>query len=210
MTTKQTETKTVEATVLPIGKKSRKPVTVKETQEPVQKQPEHGATGELYTSAKAILAAASAQSKIDTESVDEWQKIFMSTVKHIDKHRDVTVIRNVLDKVLASVHIAYRVDSAKAYFDKVAPVRFDENGVAQYVKGKKTDMALAMSLAWWNARKPQEFKSFDFNAELGKLLDKASKLLQKPAEELKQHNIDLAQVNAARRLFKGGNTAKAA
>jgi len=163
-------------------------------------------TGKLYTSAAAILAAAKKQSTIDAKSVKEWQKILLSTLAHVEKNRDISVVRNIM-QIIEQMHTAYRKDSAVAWFVMFGPVYVDEKGVLHFSKSKKTDLEGAKKKGWWLAKKPEIFRPFVLREALQNIVDKAEDLVE-AGEDLDKHDIDQNLLAGIEKILNGRKAGK--
>jgi hypothetical protein len=125
---------------------------------------------QLYTKDQlnaAITKASTAGMKVQ----QEYQKIACSAILHLGQHKDIRVIRHILD----TLPVGLRKQSLSAFFDAFAPVAFDEAGEVTYDKTKAVKLGEALKTSWWLAAKEPVYKPFVFMDELNKLLARAEK-----------------------------------
>jgi len=162
----------------------------------------------LYTTLKAIDTALEAVIVAGNTVQQEYQRIACSSILHLATHKDIRVIR----KLLETLPEGMRKKSMATFIDKFAPVTFDEEGQVFYNKDKKLRLGEALAMPWWKAAKEAVYIPFVFTAEVEKLLMRAAKRLDK-ADADKGDQITAEQLNALAELmasFKVANTAKKA
>lgn len=131
----------------------------------------------LYKTVEATNKAQDASRfRQDDENI-ELQRIACSHILHLGKHRDIMVIRRFLENGMAENN---RKDSMVAFFEKYAQVNVDGEGEITFAKDKRTDMAGALSKAWYKMTKPSIYKGWVFSVELAKFLEAAEKHANKP------------------------------
>ena len=135
---------------------------------------------QLYRTSTAINEAIKNVVKAGHSVQHEYQRILCSAMLHVATHKNIHIIRNVLDTVPAGTRKA----SMCAFVDMFAPVSFDDKGVAHYNKAKKLRLADAYKLPWWKAKKEETYTPFVLHTMLGKFLQRCEKhlLVAKPEE----------------------------
>jgi len=161
---KKVKENTTVATVVAKADNSNTPIVTKES---------------LYKTTKAIEAAIVAAIAAGNTVQQEYQRIACSAMVHLYQHGDIRIVRHLL----ATLPEGMRKVSMATFFDKFAPVTFDDDGEVHYNKERKLDLAGALSLAWWKAAKEAVYTPFVLEAELKKLIEKASKKLAKGVKE---------------------------
>ena len=160
---------------------------------------------------KAIKAAHLSQGQLQVE----YQRIAVSTIVLLEKHRDISIVRNLFNDMTINLPESLRLDTMQAFFATFAPVTFDEKtGEVFFDKEGKANVAEAMLTPWWTVIKRNPLKAFNLDQEIARLYDRASKRNAEPKKDgqgnLIKDAIDLATLNALKKLVKGGNTAKKA
>jgi len=160
---------------------------------------------------KAIKAAHLTQGQLQIE----YQRIAVSTIVLLEKHRDISIVRNLFNDMTINLPESLRLDTMQAFFGTFAPVTFDEKtGEVFFDKEGKTNVADAMTTPWWTVLKRNPLKAFNLDQEIARLYDRASKRNAEPKKDaqgnLIKDAIDMQTLNALKKLVKGGNTAKKA
>lgn len=162
----------------------------------------------LYTTLKAIDTALEAVIVAGNTVQQEYQRIACSSILHLATHKDIRVIR----KLLETLPEGMRKKSMATFIDKFAPVSFDEEGEVHYNKDKKLRLGEALAMPWWKAAKESVYIPFDFIAQSEQLLMRAAKRLDK-ADAEKGDKITAEQLNAFAEFLnsiKQGKVAKKA
>ncbi len=150
----------------------------------------------LYKTKSAIDNAINA-AKVSTMLLqDEYQKIGCSTLNHLYEHKDITVIRNLMENFPAGL----RGVAMYAFIEKFAPVKFERDKttrktVIHFSKERHADMKLdnkevreaTLQKAidtFWNDMAPNQGKEpamFDLEARLKIVAKQARKALDDAA-----------------------------
>lgn len=151
----------------------------------------------LYTTTKQITQATDVAAKVGANLQLEYQKIACSAIKHIGEHKDVRIIRHVLDTLPEGM----RKKSMSAFFDRFAPVKFGENettGEAEvtYAADKQAKLVEALIFPWWKASVESTYVPFDLERELAKLIQRAETKLKRGVSAEKGDNVTPEQVTA--------------
>lgn len=151
-------------------------------------------TQELLADTKAIMASIDSAVS-DTVALQRiYQVIGCSVIQHLAINKDIMLVRRLFDKMSVSLN----VNSMKEFINKYAPVSFDDEGEVHYDKTRDVKLGEAMENAWWKAKAQAPYKPFDFNAELDKLLKRATSKLEKPKEG---DEVTQEQIQAVRAVF---------
>lgn len=163
---------------------------------------------ELYTTSKAINAATNTASKVGHNLQLEYQRIACSVIKHLDAHKDIRVVRHMMDTLPEGM----RKKSMSAFLDKFASVSFvdnEETGKQEinYNKDKASNLVGALVFPWWKAATESKYIPFNLEVELQKLIHRAEGKLKKGVSEDKGDNVtpeQIAQLTAvAQNLHQG-------
>lgn len=144
----------------------------------------------LYGTLQAINTAIATATKAGEKVQVEYQRIAVSVIKHLHEHKDIRVVRNLLDTLPESL----RKKAMSEFLDTFGKVRFDDQGVAHYDDTKQTQIGLALEKAWWKMSKESVYIPFDFEGEVLKLINKANKRLEKGVDKEKGDKLTKAQV----------------
>lgn len=164
----------------------------------------------LYTDIKAVEEAISKAHKTTKDVQMQYQRIAVSVISILEKHRDIRVVRNLFKAMTVDLPEGLRVDSMQAFFTVYAPVTFDpKTQEAVFDKKGSFNIADAMRNAWWKAKPRQFLKPFNLQKEIADLYAKAVKRRENPkqAEDgvFIVDQIDIQDLNALKKLVKGGN-----
>lgn len=152
----------------------------------------------LLTSTARIEAAIKA-AVTNAKSVQmEYQLIACSAILHLGTHKDIRVIRNILDTMPESL----RKVAMATFFDRYAPVAFDEEGQVHYDDDKKVQLGFALEQAWWKTVKETVYTPFVFITEVEKLITKAEKRFDSGVDVEKGDELNAAQIQSLRALIK--------
>jgi hypothetical protein len=151
----------------------------------------------LYKSTAEINTAVEKAVKQGVSLQTAYQKIACSAIVHLGTHKDIRVIRNILDTLPEGL----RKVAMATFFDRFAPVRFDDEGQVHYDDTKKVQLGLALETAWWKTAKEATYTPFVFEAEIQKLIDRASKKLEKGVDTSKGDSLSTEQINGLRALI---------
>lgn len=169
----------------------------------------------LYTEVKDVEAAIVKAHKTTKGIQLEYQRIAVSVIAILEKHRDIRVVRNLFKSMTVDLPEGLRVDSMQAFFTIYAPVTFDGK-TQEAIFNKKGSFRIqeAMQNAWWLAKPRQFLKAFDLQKEINDLYAKAVKRRENPKQDedtgaFVVDNIDLGALNALKKLITGGNTTTA-
>jgi hypothetical protein len=164
-------------------------------------------TTKLFTTSEEIDRAIASAIKGATKNARDYQKIAVSMLVQLSDgiHKgNITPLRAMIESMPKSL----RADSMCRFLELYGQVSFVEKErdgktttVMVFDKKKKLQLGLAMEKAWWMAKVASEYKPFDFMVELGKLVDRASKKLDKGIDTDKGDNIDVNMVSLARDLY---------
>lgn len=169
----------------------------------------------LYKNVASVLKAIKTAHASQVTLQVEYQRIAVSTIVLLEKHRDISIVRNLFNAMTIDLPESLRLDTMQAFFAKFAPVTFDEKtGEVYFNKDGKANVADAMVTPWWTVLKRKSLTAFNLQAEIAALYDKASKRRENPKKD-EQGNlitdaIAVEDLNALKKLVKGGNTAKKA
>lgn len=141
----------------------------------------------------AIFKEQEKQNKTIDKGLKGYQSIAIAVMVHLAQNGDIRVVRKFFENMPEGL----RIKAMKVYFEKYAPVTFDDEGEVHYNKDGKLQLALAMENAWWKAAPPERMVPFNFDAELARLVDKAVKRMEKNVEG---DVIDKQTVEAVRLL----------
>jgi len=147
----------------------------------------------LYSSVAAINKAVTNVTNGGVAIEIELQRVALSIMVHVAKHKDIMILRHFLDKLPEST----RKDSMTAFFDMFATVSFaaDENTkkvVAQFDASKKLDLASASLKPWYKATKQKQVHTpYDLLADIERVLAKATKRVQNKQADDRVENADV-------------------
>lgn len=167
----------------------------------------------LYTDVKDVAAAIVKAHKTTKDVQLQYQRIAVSVIAILEKHRDIAVVRNLFKSMTVDLPEGLRVDSMQAFFTQYAPVTFDQKTQeAIFNKKGSFNISDAMRNAWWLAKPRQFLKPFNLQKEIADLYAKAVKRRENPKQDEASgvfivDAIDIADLNALKKLVKGGNTA---
>lgn len=117
---------------------------------------------------KAISSIQNRAKKLDKDI----HTVAVSCLHHADQHGDVTLMQNLILAMGKSQRRNALIGWANA-FGKFQP---DEKGRnVEYCRGNTTDIEGAIGISPWEFTPEQAFKPFDMQAELKKLLKRATK-----------------------------------
>ena len=145
------------------------------------------------------------QQKIEFETA--VQIAACSAIKLLAMHRNVNVVQNVVNDVLAVFedggHSSINLNSLKEFFVQFAMVSYDEEEkLFVFDKSKSNDLEGAMSKHWYKMRKQAEFTIFDPIALLDKQIKTMVKRIEdenkRPATAKKGEVITMADVEVMR------------
>lgn len=164
------------------------------------------AHAKLYKTSTAINEAIGKVVKKAQSVQLEYQRIACSAIVHLHEHKDIRVIRRLLDTMPEGM----RKVAMATFFDRYSQVRFDAEGQAHYDANKKTQLGLALEQAWWKTVKESVYTPFVFEAEVQKLIDRAEKRFEKGIDKSKGDALNLAQIDALKALIAKKAQKKAA
>ena len=111
---------------------------------------------DLFKDEKAASAAEEKAVTAGQSLQKTYQRIVCTYLVHLAKHKDIRVIRRMLDNMPQSL----RKDSMQKFILQYGTVKAveDENGKATYHYDgtKKLQLGLALEKAWWLAKAPTE------------------------------------------------------
>lgn len=148
----------------------------------------------LYKTTKAINEAIEKANFSGSELQNEYQRIACSVLNHLDTHKDIRIVRHLLDTMPRS----YRRDSMAAFFDLYGAVSFDEKGQVHYNKERKCDLKAAIKMPWWKAKKEEVYRPLDLAVRLNAVLKQAEKRIKEGVHPEKGDNLSVEQVEALR------------
>ena len=166
----------------------------------------------IMTDVKDVEAAIVKAHKTTKDVQLQYQRIAVSVIAILEKHRDISVVRNLFKSMTVDLPEGLRVDSMQAFFSLYAPVTFDQKTQeAQFNKKGSFNITEAMRNPWWTAKARQFLKPFNLQAEIAALYEKAVKRRDNPKQDEASgvfivDAIDIADLNALKKLVKGGNT----
>lgn len=170
-------------------------------------------TEKLIMTEVSDVEAAIVKAHKTTKDVQlQYQRIAVSVIAILEKHRNIAVVRNLFKSMTVDLPESMRVDSMQAFFMLYAPVTFDpKTQEAKFDKKGSFNIADAMRNAWWLAKPRQFLKPFNLQAEIQALYEKAVKRRDNPKQDEASgvyiiDAIDIADLNALKKLIKGGNT----
>lgn len=152
---------------------------------------------QLYTTTAQINDAIAKAVKSANTVQLAYQKIACSAIVHLHEHKDIRVIRNLLDTMPEGL----RKVAMATFFDRYAQVRFDDEGQAHYDATKKTQLGLALEKAWWKTVKESVYTPFVFQAEVQKLIDRAEARFTKGVDTSKGDKLNIKQIAALKALI---------
>ena len=137
-----------------------------------------------YTTAKAIAAAITANAKAHIAVDTDWQAIGLSVMAHIDNHRDVSVVNNLVIPMYNGLGKGARHAAMTAWLLKFLPVVANTAAATKAThpfmfckeKAKQPlDFAGAESEAWWTMKpSPAPDQVFDVRAMFLSIIRKAN------------------------------------
>jgi len=171
-----------------------KTVTVKKTAEAKAPEVDIKVTN-LYKTTKQITTATNSAAKTGAALQQEYQLIACSVISHLAEHKDIRVLRHMLDTLPEGM----RKKSMSAFMDKYAPVTFGENpdtGEAEvkYNADKPANLVMALTFPWWKAAVEATYVPFNFEVELAKLIKRAENKLSKGTNPDKGDNVSPEQI----------------
>lgn len=177
-------------------KLNTKTVAASATSNVETKQPEISVdVNTLYKNTKQINTAIANAVKAGNAVQVEYQRIACSAIKHLEEHKDIRVIRHLLETLPEGM----RRKSMSAFFDKFASVSFSQNeetGKTEvtYNKDKKSNLVAALTFAWWKAAVESQYVPFDLAVELAKLINRAESKLKKGVSSEKGDKVSAEQI----------------
>jgi hypothetical protein len=135
---------------------------------PIQKP----ATKVLYVTLKAINAAIVAAKAQGTSYQAELDKIALSALAHMGKHKDVRVVNAFIESVVDSV----RVNALRSWFETFGSMKYDVEAKAMiYDKSKQTRLGEAMGNPFWKFKTEEAYIPMDVKAAVANLLTRLVK-----------------------------------
>ena len=137
---------------------------------------------------KAIKSIQTRGKKLDADI----QLTACSALNHCAEHNDPIYINRLIE----SMPKGSRVNALREFIAKFGNVIYNEETKEfNYQKGKKADIEGAMESMWTEFKPEPEFKGFDLEASIKKLLDQAVKMAgdENPDHQSKI-NLDLEQL----------------
>lgn len=163
--------------------------------------------GKLYATDKQIAEAiVKTNGKAATVQV-EYQRIAASALVHLSKHKDIRVVRAMMEHFPESL----RKNSMLKYLEVCGQVRVltdadieggkfkGEAGDIVFDKSRKLHLNDALTLAWWKAKKQEEYRPYSLAAEVARIISIAEKRI-KTADATKGDDIKPEQIAALKAL----------
>lgn len=141
----------------------------------------------------------------------ESHRVACSIVALFGENNDVRIVMPLIDKLVAAMPEAMRLNSLKLWFEAHAPIKFSTSEeikagtpAVQYVKGGKFKLGDAMAKPYWKfkAQEGVAFHAVDLMADIGKLL-KRIEAHNKGAEAAGVERIDAGMINALTMMQAG-------
>ena len=106
--------------------------------------------------------------------------VALSVINHIEQHGDIRHSNMLVEAMPKSS----RKNALIEWFETFGKLSYDqESKVLTYAKEKKTYLTDATNQPFWDFQKEPEYKPFDLELQLAKLLDRAVKKAENPHEE---------------------------
>lgn len=121
----------------------------------------------LYTSVKAIEGAIKL-AVVQGESYQrELNKIALSVLAHVGKHKDVRLVNKFIDSVVDAV----RVNALRSWFETFGNVQYDTEAKAmRYDAKRKVRLGEAMGNPFWKFKTEEEYMPLDVVKAVSSLL----------------------------------------
>lgn len=161
---------------------------------------------QLFTTTEAINAETERLGTTQRSLDLSWHKLAVSVLAHLCQHRNINVVRNMLEKMSDG----QRKNTMFAYLELYGQVRFEKQDVivegktkqrtlAMFDKSKSLNLEGAIVNKWFQVQKEAEYKPFDLAAEVSRILEKASKKLTN-SDESKGDFVSPEAVSEVRKL----------
>jgi len=150
---------------------------------------------QLYSTTEQIEKAVAEATRNGVSLQVAYQKIAASAVLHLGQHKDIRIIRNILDTMPESL----RRSAMTAYFDMFASAKLIDNQF-HYDDSKPTKLGEALETAWWKTVKEAEYRPFVLVDELEGLYNRALKRLEK-ADPAKGDAVTANQLQALHNMI---------
>lgn len=134
------------------------------------------ATIALYTSVKAIEGAIVSAKTMGESYQRELNKIALSVLAHVGKHKDVRLVNKFIESVVDSV----RVNALRTWFETFGNVRYDIEAKAMKFDAKrKVRLGEAMGNPFWKFTPEVDYVPLDIDKAVASFI----KRIQKDAKE---------------------------
>ena len=166
----------------------------------------------FYKTAKKINGAIEVAYVNQTELMQEYQRIAVSTINHMIETGDVSVMHNLFNRFPA----ALRLNAMQKFFSLYAPVK-----VETVTEGKKTvlkwsydkdnaDLSKAQRMPWFDTLKVQALQVKSLQADIDKLIKTYGNIIEKPRTdkvtgEIVNDDVPVQLFNSLKRLATASN-----
>lgn len=121
----------------------------------------------LYTSVKLIEAAIVSARTMGETYQRELNKIALSVLNHMAKHKDVRLVNKFLESVVESV----RANALRSWFETFGNMKYDtENKCMKYDGSRKVRLGEAMGNPFWKFEPEAEYVPIDVSKAVAVLL----------------------------------------
>lgn len=154
----------------------------------------------IKTDSDIQLAIAKAQKAGNTVQLD-YQRIACSMLVRLAETKDIRPVVAMIE----GMPEAFRKKPMKEFFAAFGNVRIgdteEDAGKLYYCGKKKLQLGHALEKAWWTMSKESAYVPFNFETEVQKLIDRATKRMEKGISVEKGDNLTHSQINALRNVI---------
>jgi len=151
---------------------------------------------QLLKSTKSINEAIEKAVFKGTSLQNDYQLIVCSVLAHLNAHKDIRIVRHLIDTMPKSLNSASMV----VFIETYGAVAVDDKGQLHYNKEKETNLKDAIKKAWWKAKPIEKYVPFDLLKNLQRVLNRAEKRLQEGVDTEQGDNLNEAQVEQLRSM----------